>query len=626
MLYHEFRIQELVMCGIIGFNFQSNNEKIFTVAQHRGPDNTSKVTFENFTLGHNRLSIVDHNEASNQPFTSHCGRYTIVFNGEVYNHHEIRMKLRDKYPFRTESDTEAILYSYIENGASSLHEFQGMFAFAIYDQEEKKLFCARDRIGEKPFLYHFENGKFIFASEMNVILEALDQKPDINTEAIWQYLRYLYIPYPNTIFKNIHKLPPAHTLVFQNGTIEITKYWDAQEYVDTRLDLEETDILLNLDTLFDESIRRQMIADVELGSFLSGGIDSSLILYYMQKNSDKRINTYTLGFENAQSYDETGDAKIMSDFYNTNHTEIIINPKTTELLPKMVRHFGEPFASPTAMLIYELTKETKKVATVALAGDGGDEIFGGYPKYRAAAFAETLRYIPKPLFKFASLITDQIPESTTGNHLPRRIKTFVSSLSKPEAQMYDEWSGYISDQDLNKLFKHPTTYHHIVQDLWESQTKGNNIIKSSLVDLKTYLPNDMLYYGDTMSMANSFEVRFPLLDHKLIEFMTSIDPKWRIKEGKSKYLMKKLLEGKIPDKIINKQKLGLNPPMGIWLKNDLRTLMNEYLSKESIEKRGLFDFRFVQHMIHEFDTNKKDRSLTIWALIVLEEWFRQYAD
>lgn len=614
------------MCGIIGFNFQSNNQKIFTVAQHRGPDNTSKMIFENFTLGHNRLSIVDHNEASNQPFTSNCGRYTIVFNGEVYNHHKIREKLRKKYPFRTESDTEVILYSYIENGAASLHDFHGMFAFAIYDKDEDKLFCARDRIGEKPFLYYFENGKFIFASEMNVILEALEGKPDINAEAIWQYLRYLYIPYPNTIFKNIHKLPPAHTLTFQNGHVEITKYWDAEAYVDTRLDLNEEEILLSLDTLFDESIRRQMIADVELGSFLSGGIDSSLILHYMQKNSDKRINTYTLGFENAQSYDETDDAKIMSKFYDTNHTEIIINPKTTELLPKMVRHFGEPFASPTAMLIYELTKETKKVATVALAGDGGDEIFGGYPKYRAAAFAEKLRYVPKSLFKFASFFTDQISESTTGNHFPRRVKTFVSSLSKPEAIMYDEWSGYISDQDLNKLFKNPMPYHHIVQNLWECQTKGNNIIKSSIVDLKTYLPNDMLYYGDSMSMANSFEVRFPLLDHKLIEFMTSIDPKWRIKEGKTKYLMKKILEGKIPDKIINKQKLGLNPPMGIWLKNDLRALMNEYLSKESIEKRGLFHFEFVRHMIDEFDTNKKDRSLTIWALIVLEEWFRQYAD
>lgn len=614
------------MCGIIGFNFQSNNEKIFEIASHRGPDNTSKITFGNFTLGHNRLSIVDHNEASNQPFVSRCGRYAIVFNGEVYNHQEIRTKLSTKYSFITESDTEAILYSYIEYGADCVHALRGMFTFAIYDKDEDKLFCARDRMGKKPFLYHFKDGKFIFASEINVILEALGSKPEINQEAIWQYLRYLYIPYPNTIFESINKLPPAHTLTFQDGKIEIKKYWDVEDFVDKNLELDESEILTTLDQLFDESVKMRMIADVELGSFLSGGIDSSLILHYMQKNTTQKINTFTLGFENAQKYDETDDAKIMANFYNTNHTEIKINPKVTELLPTMVSHFGEPFASPTGMLIYELTKETKKVATVALAGDGGDEIFGGYPKYQAAMFAQKLKCIPKSLFKLASMVTDQIPESTSGNHLPRRIKTFVSALSMQEAEMYDEWSGYIGDHELSKLFKEALAYKHIVRDLWANQTKGNNIIKSSIVDLKTYLPNDMLYYGDIMSMANAFEVRFPLIDHTVVEFMTSIDPKWRIKDGKTKYLMKKILEGKIPDKIINKKKLGLNPPMGIWLKNDLRALMDDYLSKDSIDKRGLFNFEVVQHIIHEFDTNKKDRSLTLWALIVLEEWFRQYID
>lgn len=614
------------MCGIIGFNFQSNNEKIFEIASHRGPDNTSKTVFGKFTLGHNRLSIVDHNVASNQPFLSSCGRYAIVFNGEVYNHHEIRTKLSDKYPFITASDTEAILHSYIEYGADCVHELRGMFSFAIYDKNEDKLFCARDRMGKKPFLYHFKDGKFIFASEINVILEALGSKPDINQEAIWQYLRYLYIPYPNTIFENINKLPPAHTLTFQDGKIEIKKYWDAEDFVDKNLELGEREILTTIDQLFDESVKMRMIADVELGSFLSGGIDSSLILHYMQKNTTQKINTFTLGFENAQKYDETNDAKIMANFYNTNHTEIKINPKVTELLPTMVSHFGEPFASPTGMLIYELTKETKKIATVALAGDGGDEIFGGYPKYKATMFAQKLKYIPKSLFKLASMVTNQIPESTSGNHLPRRIKTFVSSLSMQEAEMYDEWSGYIGDHELGQLFKEAQAYKHIVRDLWANQTRGNNIIKSSIVDLKTYLPNDMLYYGDIMSMANAFEVRFPLIDHKLVEFMTSIDPKWRIKDGKTKYLMKKILEGKIPDKIINKKKLGLNPPMGIWLKNDLRALIDDYLSKDSINKRGLFNFEAIQHIIYEFDTNKKDRSLTIWALIVLEEWFRQYID
>jgi len=614
------------MCGIIGFNCKTKNNKIFKVTTHRGPDNTSKLEVKNWTFGHNRLSIVDHNPLSNQPFISECGRYVIVFNGEVYNHNEIREKLKNKYNFKTSSDTEAILYAYIEYGESCLDDFRGMFAFAIYDKVKDKLFCARDRLGIKPFVYYFKDGKFIFGSEIKVILEALENKPDINHEAIAQYLHYLYVPYPNTIFEDIMKLPPAHSLTFQNGKLEIKKYWDVEDYKFLNQNLREDEILKTLDNLLDESVKMRMIADVELGSFLSGGIDSSMILYYMNKHSSKQINTYTLGFEGASKYDETNDAKIMSDYFNTNHTEIIINPNAAELLPKMVSHFDEPFGNPTSLLIHELTKETKKIATVALAGDGGDEIFGGYPRYEAILLANKLNKVPKSLFKLVSSFTSLIPESSSGNHKLRRMKTFVNSLSKNEDEMYEDWIGYFSDNELNKLFKEYKPYKHIVKDIWNNQNYNDGILKSSIVDLKTFLPNNLLSYGDAMSMANSFEVRFPLIDHKIIEFMTSIDSKYRIKDGKTKYLMKKILEGKIPDSIINKPKLGLNPPMGIWLKKDLKIFIDDYLSKDSIEKRGLFNYDYIKKIIYEHNTNKRDRSLYIWALIVLEEWFRQYVD
>lgn len=614
------------MCGIIGFNFKSDNKKIFSVTSHRGPDNTSKLEIGNFTLGHNRLSIVDHNDNSNQPFVSNCGRYTIVFNGEIYNHSQIREKLKDKYSFKTVSDTEAILYAYIEYGEKCLDEFRGMFAFAIYDKDEDKLFCARDRMGIKPFIYYAKDGKFTFGSEIKVILEVLESKPDINKEAILQYLHYLYIPHPNTIFQDIMKLPPAHSLTFQHGEVRIKKYWDIEDYKGLNLDMSEDKIITSLDELLDKSVKMRMIADVELGSFLSGGIDSSMILHCMNKHSTKAINTYTLGFEGASKYDETNDAKIMSDYFNTNHTEIIINPNAAELLPKMVSHFDEPFGNPTSLLIHELTKETKKLATVALAGDGGDEIFGGYPRYEAMLIADKLKKVPKSLFKMASTFTNLIPESSSGNHKLRRIKTFVNSLSKNEDEMYEDWIGYFSDNELNKLFKEYKSYNHIVRDTWNSQDYNDGILKSSIVDLKTFLPNNLLNYGDAMSMANSFEVRFPLIDHKVIEFMTSIDTKYRIKDGKTKYLMKKILEGQIPDNIINKPKLGLNPPMGIWLKKDLKKFINDYLSKETIEKRGLFNYNYIKQILYEHETNKRDRSLYIWALIVLEEWFRQYID
>jgi len=612
------------MCGIIGINYKTNNNKFFDIASHRGPDNTGILEVNNWTLGHNRLSIVDHNSLSNQPFVSNCERYIIVFNGEVYNHDEIRDKLKDKYTFKTASDTEAILYSYIEYGEQCLDNFRGMFAFAIYDKQEDKLFCARDRMGIKPFIYYVKDGKFIFASEIKVILEALQTKPNINKEAIYQYLHYLYVPYPNTIFKDIMKLPPAHILTYQNGEIKIKKYWDIEDYKDLNIDMSEQEIITSLDDLLNESVKMRMIADVELGSFLSGGIDSSMILHYMNKHSKKSINTYTLGFEGASKYDETSDAKIMSDYFKTNHTEIIINPNAAELLPKMVNHFDEPFGNPTALLIHELTKETKKLATVALAGDGGDEIFGGYPRYEAILLANKLNNVPKSLFKMASIFTNLITESSSGNHKLRRIKTFVNSLSKAEDEMYEDWIGYYSDDELNKLFKAYKPYKHIVKDIWNKQNYNDGILKSSIVDLKTFLPNNLLNYGDAMSMANSFEVRFPLIDHKVIEFMISVDTKYRIKDGQTKYLMKKILQSKIPDNIINKPKLGLNPPMGIWLKKDLKVFIDDYLSKKSVEKRGLFNYDYIQQIIYEHNTNKRDRSLYIWALIVLEEWFRQY--
>jgi len=422
------------------------------------------------------------------------------------------------------------------------------------------------------------------------------------------------------------KLPPAHTLTFQNGKCEIKKYWDVEDYKNLNLDMKESDIITSLDELLDESVKMRMIADVELGSFLSGGIDSSMILHYINKHSTKQINTYTLGFEGASKYDETSDAKIMSDYFNTNHTEIIINPNAAELLSKMVSHFDEPFGNPTSLLIHELTKETKKLATVALAGDGGDEIFGGYPRYEAILIANKLKKVPKSLFKIASTFTNLIPESSSGNHKSRRIKTFVNSMSKHEDEMYEDWIGYFSDNELHKLFKEYKSYKHVVKDTWNNQKYTDGILKSSIVDLKTFLPNNLLSYGDAMSMANSFEVRFPLIDHKVIEFMTSIDTKYRIKDGKTKYLMKKILEGQIPENIINKPKLGLNPPMGIWLEKDLKNFIDDYLSKESIEKRGLFNYNYIEQIIYEHKMNKRDRSLYIWALIVLEEWFRQYID
>lgn len=610
------------MCGIIGFNFKAPVHSAFLkIAEYRGPDNGTSCIFGDFTFAHNRLSIIDLNDEANQPFVSACGNFVIVYNGEVYNYNEIRKNLEGKYPFRTKSDTEVILYNYIEKKEKCLEDFIGMFAFTIYDIKNDTLFGARDRLGIKPFVYYKNKKQFAFASEIKVLKE-LVQGLSVNGEAVSQYLSYLYVPSPNSIYHEIKKLEPAHYFFYKQGDLKITKYWDSIDSIGLNIDLKEGEILEKLDYLLNDAVRLRMIADVELGSFLSGGIDSSTILYYMAKNSNKPINTFTLGFAGADKYDETSDAKKMATHFNTNHHEIIIHPNVTDLLPKMVHHFDEPFGNPTAVLIHELTRETSKYATVALAGDGGDEIFGGYYRYKAALIFNKIKFVPRLFWKALNPFFKLISEDTSGNHKLRRVKTFVNSLSKPLDEMYEDWVAYFSIKEINTLFKVEQDFNRIVLEIFNATVSNDMIIKTSITDLKTFLVNNLLSYGDAMSMANSFEVRLPLIDHRIIEFMTSISSDYRIKDGQTKYLLKKLLAGKVPDEIINKPKLGLNPPMGMWLKDDLKGFVSTYLCKESIENRGM-NYQFVSQLLKEHNSGKKDRSLYLWSLIVLEEWNRQ---
>lgn len=610
------------MCGIIGYNFEAPEvSNVAGIAAYRGPDNTTLKKLGRFTFIHNRLSIIDLSAAANQPFVSACGNYVMVFNGEVYNYRELRKNLEGKYDFRTHSDTEVVLYSYIEKKENCLKDFIGMFSFTVYDIKNDKLFGARDRLGIKPFVYFQDGKQFAFASEIKVLKELVNQL-SVNEEAISQYLRYLYVPSPNSIYREVKKLEPAHYFYFTGGQLEITKYWDASEFIGLNTELTEHEILEKLDFLLNDAVRLRMIADVELGSFLSGGIDSSTILYYMARNSNKPINTFTLGFAGADKYDETTDAKKMAAFFKTNHHEITIHPNVTNLVHKMVHHFDEPFGNPTAILIHELTKETKKFATVALAGDGGDEIFGGYPRYEAALLFEKIKFVPRVFWRVLNPFFKLISEDISGNHKLRRIKTFVSSLSKPVDAMYEDWVGYFSEKEINALFMVQRDFHKAVADMFNTIPTKDLIVRTSITDLKTFLVNNLLNYGDAMSMANSFEVRLPLIDHRVIELMTAIPSTYRIKHGQTKYLMKKLLKGKVPDSIINKPKLGLNPPMGLWLKNDLSDLVSNYLSKSSVENRGM-NFAAVERLLSEHATGKRDRALHIWSLIVLEEWSRQ---
>ena len=614
------------MCGILGFNFISKkiSDHLY-ITNYRGPDNTNWNVFKNFTLGHNRLNIVDNNPLSNQPFISEDGNYVLIFNGEIYNYLDLKKKLSQKYRFKTNSDTELALYQYLEKKEKCLDDFIGMFAFAIYDIKKDFLFCARDRLGIKPFHYYFKNNKFIFSSEIKSILSVLETTPNINKSAISQYLHYLYIPDPNTIYNDIKKLPPAHFLIYNKGKISIKKYWKANKNQGEFYDWEEKKIIPHLDNLLNDAITLRMIANVNLGVFLSGGLDSSTILYYMSKNSNKPINTYTLGFKDMLHYDETKDSQFIANFFKSNHHEFIIDSNIVSLLPKMVFHHDEPFGNPTSLLSYELTRNAKKNATVCLGGDGGDEVFIGYPRYKALLFHEKIQSLQLPKFFFQGInsFLKLFNENTTGLHNIRRIKSFFKSINKSIEEQYNEWVAYFSLKEIDLLLKQKEKFEQTIKNYFSKQNSNNLINTATLTDYETFLPGNLLTYNDRMGMANSFEVRFPLIDHRIVEFTHSINPKLLTKNNVKKYLLKKLLNGKIPNKIINKPKKGLNPPIGEWLKKDMKSLINNYLSKESIEKRELINYDFVKKMIYEHNNNKKDRSLHLWSLIVLEEWFRQ---
>jgi asparagine synthase (glutamine-hydrolysing) len=614
------------MCGISGCNFHTTNSAIFLATSHRGPDATQWGHYGKFTLGHNRLSIIDLSETANQPFSSADGRYVMVYNGEVYNYLELRRTLQHKYPFRTQSDTEVILYAYIEYGDACLTLLNGMFAFAILDTHTNTIFCARDRLGIKPLVYYWHNGIFIFGSEIKTILKALGTTPALNTAALSQYLRYLYIAAPDTIFEGIKKLMPGNSITLCNQEFKIGQWWNVEQYIGRHHQMTDEQALFELDRLLSDTIERQMIADVPLGSFLSGGIDSSTILHYMAKHSKRKINTFTLGFADAPRYDERSDAALMAKQYATNHTEILISPNAADLLPKMVHHFDEPFGNPTALLIHELTKATKPHVTVALAGDGGDEIFGGYPRYSGAYLYNRVKWMPKPFWSLMGKVLALLGESSTGNHAMRRAKVFVSSLTKRRPDMYDDWVGYFSNAEIEGLTKLHAQYGHAVKLAFEAVPGNDILLQSSICDIHTFMPNNVLAYGDAMSMANGFESRVPLLDHRVVELMTGLPTHMRIRKGRTKFLLKELLKNHLPETIINKPKLGLNPPMGIWLKKDLKELLNNYLSKEAIDKRQLLNHDAVHQLLLENASGKKDKSLHIWALIVLEEWCRQFLD
>jgi asparagine synthase (glutamine-hydrolysing) len=639
------------MCGIVGFISKNNFAYLKnTLPQaalslsHRGP-NDSGLFFDpkaGMGLGHKRLSVIDLSAAGRQPMTSNG--VSIIYNGEIYNFKNIRKTLEEYgHKFKSNTDTEVVLKSYLQWGVDCLKKFIGMFAFAIWDGRINRLFLARDRIGIKPLYYHFSKGSFLFASELKALMVFSTFKRDIDPDSIPLFLHYLYIPAPKTVFKNTFKLLPGHFLTYENNTIKTHKYWQHPEMKVELSDsaLNEEEKLQQLDNLLTRAVSDRLISDVPLGALLSGGIDSSIVVALMQKVNSSPVRTFSIGFKE-KGYNEANWAAKVAKHLGTDHTELYVKPKeAVEVIPMLPGMYDEPFADSSAIPSFLVSKLTRLHVTVALSGDGGDEQFSGYVRYWSTKSAvKGLRYIPLPVRRLISDLLKSIPLNWIEScYLP-----FRNFLPQPfrVANFQDKWqklTGMISQTLISELYRSAICYWSkeellslIGKQVPESQyedtfkeTEGWQIISRLMrVDQKTYLPDAMLTKVDRASMAASLEVRVPLLDHRIVEYSSSLPENLKYRNGTGKYILKRLLVKYVPRKLFERPKMGFGVPIGHWLRKELKDLLLDYLSSERLKKEGLFDHVIVENKIKKHLSGRVNWQYQLWALLMWEMWREQW--
>lgn len=626
------------MCGICGF-YQSdlkadksdlklmNNQII-----HRGPDDDGYYFNGRVGLAARRLSIIDLN-TGHQPLTSHSKMNWITYNGEVYNFKELREELKARgYKFRTSTDTEVIVNLYEEFGLDFVKKLRGMFAIGIYDIKKNKLILIRDRIGIKPLYYSFqpENKTLIFASEIKSILKYPGIKKELNNNALDLFLTLEYIPAPFSIFKNINKLPSGHILIYENGNIQIKKYWEIKK---GKLNGNFNELKEQFLSLLNESVKMRMISDVPLGAFLSGGIDSSAITSVMSSISENRIKTFSIGFEE-KSYSELKYSKIVSEKFNTDHYTKSLSPDINELVLFLSNFFDEPLGDFSNFPTYLVSKAAREKVTVILSGDGGDEIFGGYEHYIAQKIARFVDFpIFRPFHKLFSKTTNLFPPSELKKGFTNRIKRFSEGLSNSYKNRHFRWMLFLSNFQKTKLyspdfldprFLNILPLRRPFEKYFELSREFDGLNQDLCLDLKTYLVDNILVKVDRMSMATSLEARVPLLDHKIVEFAFSIPEDFKLKGYTTKWFFKKSMEGILPDEIIYRQKEGFSIPIKNWLKNELKDLMFEYLSEKRIKETGIFNYNYIKKMIDEHINNRENHSHRLWTLILFNMWKEKF--
>ncbi len=615
------------MCGIAGYlSFggvaqQSVVQAMCGQIRHRGPDDEGFYTEGPVGLGMRRLSIIDLS-GGHQPIWNEDGTIWVVFNGEIYNYQSLRQDLLSRgHRFRTDSDTETLVHLYEEFGAGFVNRLRGMFAFAIWDGRQRCLLLARDRFGKKP-LYYAETPQGVFFGSELKCLRIAGVPLEQDNEAIRLFLQFCYIPDPYSAFRGVKKLPAGHTLLIQAGTgrLKMEKYWSVPEPCsEGAAGLSEDAVCEEIRQVFDESVRLRMIADVPLGAFLSGGIDSSLVVASMARQSSRPVKTFSIGFKE-QQYNELPLARLVAAKYRTEHHELVVEPNALELVPRLIRQFDEPFADASAIPTFLVSEFAVEHVKVALSGDGGDEFFGGYPDFFEAERSHRFDAIPRPMRAALSRIADALPYSAYG-------KNYLRMISRPTAiERFVEDTSYSSyflrSQALNPEWILPQDLASLKQFFGEAILGETHDPVSQAMHFRAVatLTGDMLVKVDRMSMAASLEVRCPLLDHVLAEVANRIPNGWKMRNGKGKQILLKALGDRLPVELLSAPKRGFGIPFDVWLRGPLRELVRDTLLSAKARQRGITNPHKVEEIIQEHESGRRNNSFFLYLLIVLELW------
>jgi asparagine synthase (glutamine-hydrolysing) len=632
------------MCGIAGtINFiDAERLSAMTDAQaHRGPDDRGVRMFpeERVGLGHRRLSILDLSPAGHEPMSNADETLWITFNGEIYNFLELRRELeREGCELKSQTDTEVILRLYEREGTACLKRLNGMFAFAILDRKHKKVVLARDHFGVKPLYYFRSQDKLVFASEIKGILASGIYSPDINWQGFYDYFTYLYIPCPQTIFAGIQQLPPAHFLEFdlKSSQIQLSRFWSLQTPLESdghAPSYEESKSKLR--ELLTQSVKRQMISDVPLGVFLSGGVDSPILTGLMAEQTSQPVKTFTVTFsgKDVKLYNEAEEARAVSRRFCTEHHEIEVDISEPLEMLELIESFDQPFGNPTFYLMHLISKAARPDVTVALCGAGGDELFAGYPRHRAVGLANSLSWMPGFVFAGAGQALGLLSDNYRSPQL-RRARQFVGGRDQDFARQYVNWTYFMTGDEKAKLLngtaraarKNGDGYlpseRIVSQYLEHGRLDGNSALD---VDLQTFLPDNVLEYTDKMSMSVSLEVRVPYLDYRVVEYAHSLPFDYKLKAGTSKRILKETFADLLPAENVGPKK-GFNFPLATWMRDRFDSYFERQMTRESVQRNGLFNWDYIQTLRQQHRTGKKDNSYPLFSLIMFDAWQQKYMD